>query len=341
MSTLIPALQATLVDNNEYDIFSKSICFKDITEEQRQQVQAIGISGVICFFVLLLPILVLEVHYIFGHGSNFLLRLFFYMTLSATLLDAVYASYTITQVDFKWTCSITDYALYVQVILMLAVNFVLLTMMYRYIRGVRMCSTNNICCAYPKANELIFVVCLFVLPLIIPIIKISMQKNLNLRYTIDRIFYTVVDIDLIMFVLCTVLLTSWFVMVIRKDLLRNRIGLLCRAMSIIILFIVFVLLWGVATIIEAMNLNYAWHAIFPIVQTITPLWFFIYILLRQKQKTTAHSSHTLTRCPHTLPLSSRVSLDSDTNKRALAFLSPSTSEPTEVTPLVNNGTTTV
>ena len=99
MSTLIPpALQATLVDNN---IFSKSICFKDITEEQRQQVQAIDISGVICFFVLLLPILVLEAHYIFGHRSNFLLRLFFYMTLSATLLDAVYASYTITEVDFK------------------------------------------------------------------------------------------------------------------------------------------------------------------------------------------------------------------------------------------------
>ena len=107
-----------------------------------------------------------------------------------------------------------------------------------------------------------------------------MEKNLDLRYTIDRIFYIVVAIDLIMFVLCTVLLTSWFVTVIRKDLLINRIGLLCRAMSIIILFIVFVLLWGVATIIEAMNLNYAWYAIFPVVQTITPLWFFIYILLR-------------------------------------------------------------
>ena len=109
---------------------SKSICFKVITEEQRQHVQAIGISGMICVFVLLLPILVLEARYIFGHGSNFLLRLFFYMTLSATLLDAVYGSYTITQVDFKWTCSITDYALYVQVILVLAINFVLLTMMY-------------------------------------------------------------------------------------------------------------------------------------------------------------------------------------------------------------------
>ncbi len=348
MSTLIPALQATLVDNNEYDIFSKSICFKDITEEQRQQVQAIGISGVICFFVLLLPILVLEAHYIFGHRSNFLLRLFFYMTLSATLLDAVYGSYTITQVDFKWTCSIIDYALYVQVILVLAINFVLLTMMYKYIRGVRMYSTKNICCAYPKANEMIFVVCLFVLPLIVPIIEIVMQqnpmeKNLELRYTIDRIFYTLVAIALILCVLCTVLLTSWFVMMIRNDLLRNRIGLLCREMSLFIWFIVFVLLWGVATIIEALDLNYAWYAIFPIVQTITPVSFFIYIWLtyEQKQKTTTHSPHTLTHRTHALPLSSRVSLDSDTNKRALVFLSPSTSEPTEVTPLVNNGTTTV
>ena len=333
MSTLIPALQATLVDNNEYD---KSICFKDITEEQRQQVQAIGISGVICFFVLLLPILVLEAHYIFGYRSNFLLRLFFYMTLSATLLDAVYASYTITQVDFKWTCSITDYALYVQVILMLAINFVLLTMMYRYIRGVRMYSTNNICCAYPKANELIFLVCLFVLPIIIPIIEIVTQGNLDSKYTINDIFYALVAIDLILCALCTVLLTSWFVMMIRNDLLRNRIGLLCREISLFIWFIVFILLWGVATIIEAMDLKNAWYAIFPVVQTITPVSFFVYILLtyRQKRKTPHHS-------PHTLPLSSRVSLDSDTNKRALAFLSPSTSEPTEVTPLVNNGTTTV
>ena len=227
MSTLIPALQATLVDNKE------SICFTNIniTKEQRQQVQVMGISGMICVFVLLLPILVLEAHYIFGHGSNFLLRLFFYMTLSATLLDAVYASYTITEVGFKWTCSITDYALYVQVILVLAINFVLLTMMYKYIRGVRMYSTNNICCAYPKANELIFLVCLFVLPLIVPIIEISMQKNLDSKRTIDGIFYTLVAIDLILCAFCTVLLTSWFVMMIRNDLLRNRIGVLCRAMS--------------------------------------------------------------------------------------------------------------
>ena len=347
MSTLIPpALQATLVDNNEYDIFSNSICFTNITEEQREQVIAIGISGVICFFVLLLPILVLEAHYIFGHRSNFLLRLFFYMTLSATLLDAVYASYIIKEADFLWMCSITDYALYVQVILMLAINFVLLTMMYKYIRGVRIYSTNNICCAHPKANELIFVVCLFVLPLIVPLIEIVMQqkqKNIHVRCTIDGIFYTLVAIALILCVLCTVLLTSWFVMMIRNDLLRNRIGLLCREMSLFIWFIVFVLLWGVATIIEALNLNYAWYAIFPIVQTITPVSFFIYIWLTygQKRKTTVHSPHTLTHRPHTLPLSSRVSLDSDTNKRALIFLSPSTSEPTEVTPLVNNGTTTV
>ena len=78
------------------------------------------------------------------------------------------------QMDVQY---ITDYALYVQVILVLAINFVLLTMMYKYIRGVRMYSTKNICCAYPKANEMIFVVCLFVLPLIVPIIEIVMQQN--------------------------------------------------------------------------------------------------------------------------------------------------------------------
>ncbi len=321
------------------EYFTKSICFTNITEEQRQQVQAIGISGVICFFVLLLPILVLEAHYIFGYRSNFLLRLFFYMTLSATLLDGVYASYTITQDNFKWMCSITDYALYVQVFLVLAINVVLLNMMYKYRHGV---PTKNIWCVYPKANEVIFVVCLFILPLTIPIVEISIQKNLeSTRKFIDYTFYILVAIDLILCVLCTLLLTSWFVMMARNNLLRNRISLMCVEMSLFVWFIVFVI--GLATIIKALDLNNPWYAIFPIVQTITPLSFFIYIWLTygQKRKTTIHSPHTLTHRPHNLPLSSRVSLDSDTNKRALVFLSPSTSESTEVTPLVNNANTTV
>lgn len=310
----------------------------NITEEEREQLQAVGISGVICLFVLLLPILVLEAHYIFGYRSNFLLRLFFYMTLSATMLDAVYASYIIKsqQINFHWICSLTDYAIYVQVLLVMFINLVLLSMMYRFLRGKKWYSTNIICCAYPKVNEIIFVTCLFICPMVVTVIELQATdaNRAIIKSHIDFVFYILLAADWLLCIACALVLLLWFRMMHKSKLLENRIGTLCREMSLFLWFIVFVLIWGVATILETFDSSSAWYAIFPVVQTITPFSFFGYIWLTygNRGKSNSQISHQATN-----PESVRKSADSETDKNALLFLSPSTAGAThtELTHLLN------
>lgn len=320
-------------------VIGRDICLvANISQADRDQIQAVGISGVICLFVLLLPILVLEAHYIFGHRSNFLLRLFFYMTLSACILDAIYGIYTIKSdlIDFHWTCSLTDYALYVQVILVMFINLVLLSMMYRFIRGKIWYSKTSLVCAYPKVNEIIFVIGLFLCPVIVPVIELVHKNDENresVKILIDKVFYMLLAIDWLLCIVCVLVLLLWFRMMQKNNLLRNRIGTMCKEMSLFLWFIVFVLLWGVATILEMFDSSSAWYAIFPVVQTITPVSFFGYIWLtfRNNQQRTNTRINNLT----TNPESVRKSAYSDTDKNALQFLSPSTAETTELTHLLN------
>lgn len=321
-------------------LFGKSICSvaTNITEQDKSQIQAVGISGIICMFALLIPILVLEAHYIFGYRSNFLIRLFFYMTLSACMLDAVYAIYIINSGDFyyRWVCSLTDYAIYVQVILVMIINLVLLGIMHQFIRGKKWYSENSIFCAYPKINEIIFVISLVLCPIIVPAIELlATDKNWStIKRVIDDVFYTLLAIDWLLSIVCILVLVYWFHMMLKNRLLRNKIGIICREMSLFLWFMVFVLLWGVATILETFDSSSAWYAIFPIVQTITPVSFFFYIwltYLNNKRKANAQINN-LTTNPDSLP---RKVIHSETDQNAIPFLSPSTASPTEQTHLLH------
>ena len=77
-------------------------------------------------------------------------------------------------------------------------------------------------------------------------------------------------------------------------------------------------------------------AVTSVMQTFPPLSFGVYILMSipnlQRKATTEAQVPATNR--HTNPPSTRVSLPTDTAEHAPNFLSPSTAEPSEVTPLI-------
>ncbi len=78
--------------------------------------------------------------------------------------------------------------------------------------------------------------------------------------------------------------------------------------------------------------------VFSVIRTFAPVSFGVYILISlpnlQRKVTTKAQVPATNR--HTNPPSTRVSLPTDTAEHAPNFLSPSTAEPSEVTPLINN-----
>ena len=64
----------------------------DFMETATEQTMAIGITGLVCFILLML-LLVFEIFYICRYKTTFLQRLFFYLTMVVTLVDVIHAMY--------------------------------------------------------------------------------------------------------------------------------------------------------------------------------------------------------------------------------------------------------
>ena len=64
----------------------------DFMEPAKEPTMAIGISGLVCFILLML-LLVFEIFYICRYKTTFLQRLFFYLTIAVTLVDIIHAMY--------------------------------------------------------------------------------------------------------------------------------------------------------------------------------------------------------------------------------------------------------
>ena len=104
-----------------------------------------------------------------------------------------------------------------------------------------------------------------------------------------------------------------------------------------ILFILVVLLIG-SILLLPFNEDYGIaETSLSVVQIFIPVSFGVYILMslssQQRRVTTKAQVPATNR--HTNPPSTRVSLPTDTAEHAPNFLSPSTAEPSEVTPLMN------
>ena len=268
------------------------------------------------------------------------------MTVAATILNGVYSMNNFLPLE---DCPIrllrdglTDYAIYVQVLLVLSINLVLLNMMYKYvIKGGQRRSTWRACCSkYSFQAEVVFVLSVLFWPILLPVVEMAASSNANTKEGVKKavayLFYTLLAIDLVLSVTCTTVLFGWFWRVRRRKLLKYRMNEMCREMSLVGWFIVFVVMWSVSTVLESFEQYDVWYVIFPIVQSITPISFIMYLCLIMRQSSRSVRSRNLDADQVTCPPSTRESAESYTDANPLEFLSPSTARPTEHTPLMKD-----
>ena len=200
----------------------------------------------------------------------------------------------------------------------------------------------TLCCNIrPRLWHDVMIVCIqFGLPLpvlIAEIVAILKTQTVYFKHDVAYYFFLpIVAVNILLGLICIVLLVVWFCMMMKRQLLKSKAKFVCTQISHILIVLV-VLLIGNAIFFSDYDYSLV---VFSALRAIAPVSFGVYILmsipnLRKKVTTKAQVPATNR---HTNPPSTRVSLPTDTAEHTPNFLSPSTAEPSEVTPLVNNET---
>ena len=216
--------------------------------------------------------------------------------------------------------------------------------------AVKFCSNRT----FRIRQEILFVGLHFLFPLAITIIRCAIfwhnnpeycwrTRELqciysNLEWTVEStvFVYLPIGMDLLLSPVVIVVLVVWFCTLKRKNLLARRYRVVFKEMSLFVGFLVtFVSFWLLSVavaFVPNIPLHIASAALFPVSNTALLLSFLVYMCVSIHQdvdeKQVANDEHV------TVPPSSRVSLPTNTAEHAPNFLSPSTAEPSEVTPLL-------
>ena len=329
---------------------------------------AVGIAGMICFFFMLLT-LVLAAFYICQYKTTFLQRLFFYLIVAATLAEGVFSlalssalnnsNDYICIVVYQIVLVLQYYVFIVELMLVGSINLTILSKMYQYraSRPSQRPSTEYMlcCCSYKRGKEFIFVFIVFVFMLLCPAMVIILLQLENWQWPSQATsflnifsyvaFWSTVTVwftDLLLTIISIVALAFWLLKLRRNNLLNNRMKLVCREMTFIISFlagfvsvfiILFLLTFSFLFSQQSLLIMRYGSSLFPLIHVILPILFLVYSCTIIKQRRTPASSNSET-VPPTAPPSTRVSLPSDTAAHAPNFLSPSTAELTEETSLL-------
>ncbi len=154
---------------------------------------------------------------------------------------------------------------------------------------------------------------------------------------IDFILLPLVAVNTLLGLTCIVLVVVWFYILSKRKLLKSKANFVCTQIGHILIVLVVLLIGNTSYFFSYFFIHYYLIVLFAI-RTVTTVSFGVYTVmslpnLRKKLSTKAQVPVTNR---HTNPPSTRVSLPTDTAEHAPNFLSPSTAEPSEVTPLVNN-----
>ena len=348
------------VQNNRSSYWNSCVDFME-TASLREQTMATGITGLVCF-ILLMFLLVFEIFYICRYKTTFLQRLFIHLTMVVTLVDAMnvmYLGYSAPLNEgscYNLTLAlgiIMSYVCTAEILTITFINITFLRTMFKYHFERRLlhsnvlsryCS-NRYCTA--KLAEVIAVFTIFVGPLSLVVAGIFLPDmwiiftglltdNYNSNFVAIYRVYGPGLCALLLSFISSLVMIIWSCSLKRKGLSKYQIQLVCRELSLVVgilaTYSIIILLEVVLPLHPSL-----FYALFPIVHSCMPSFFFVYICthtindLRKKVQVSAE-----TVPPPTVPPSTRVSLPTDTVAHALNFLSPSTAEPTEVTPLLIN-----
>ncbi len=336
------------MDGLDYYEDNNISCRLNISDSLIKQFQTIPIFGIIGIPLLLVPTLILQLFFICRYKSTFLHRQFLYATIVVILLVAIYTLYSSSlnvgcPLFYLFVTSFNRYILNQDMIQITTIHLLLLYKLCKHMQTRIMQRLQTLCCnIHPRLWHEVMIVCIQLglpLPILIAeIVAILKTHSVYFKYeTANYIFLPLVGVNILLGLICIVLVVIWFCMLIKRKLLKSKAKFVCTQISHILIVLV-VLLIG--------NTSYIWLdndyalVVFSALRAVAPVSFGVYFLMSlpnlQRKVTTKAQVFATNR--HTNPPSTRVSLPTDTAEHAPNFLSPSTSEPSEVTPLVNNET---
>ncbi len=320
-----------------------------------QETRAVRIFGILSIPLLLVPTLILQLFFIYRYKSTFLHRQFLYATIVVTLISAKFIVYS-NIVDA--VCPLLNpliivtifnrYFFNVEIIQIMTIHLLLLYKLCKHMetRTIQRLRAYACCCNIrPRLWHDVIILCVQ-LGLPIPILKAEFVAILKFETETDELLEVeqnyfinpLLAANILLGLICIVLLVIWFCMLWKRKLLKSKVKFVCTQMGHILLVLVVFFIW---------NLIFFGSPFFPYniivvsaIRTLGPVSFGVYILMSlpsQQRKVTTKSQVPVTN-RHTNPPSTRVSLPTDTAEHAPNFLSPSTAENSEVTPLVNNET---
>ena len=360
----------------------------NFTKSEQYVGGAILVSGLVCFVLLTLS-LSFEIFYICRYKTTFLQRLFFYFTIAAAIIEVTQVQVAVAHVlcnyilDPMLLMAMDEYlmipqfhAYFVELLLIGSISVTLLSKMYKH-RASRQAPDPNTeymlcCCAHKTSREIIFCLIVFIATLILPLLQIAITKifeDLARREPLSTNFFIAiltiallpsllfiaVILDMVLTVITIIVLISWFCKLRRRNLLPNRMKLVCREISLVVGFMaaflvvlaLVVLLMSLAPaglysniaygVYSKSDYDFIWiNILFPFLHCFAPLMFFVYIWTSPRVGRLQRKAQG--RENATAPSSTRKSLPSNTSAHAPNFLSPSTAGPTEDTPLLGNNT---
>ncbi len=334
-------------DNN-----TNCLNFSDIIVTGRE-LTTLRISGLIGILLLLVPTLILQLFFIYRYKSTFLHRQFLYTTIVVILMDIIYIVYPSSlyvgcPLFYLFVNSLNRYMFYVEMLQMTTIHLLLLYKLCKHMETRIMQRLQTLCCNIrPRLCHDVIIVCIqFGLPSPILIAEFVMRFKTKLYniYLIQLEMYCFIKpllaVNILLGLICIVLLVLWFCMLWKRRLLKSKVKFVCTQMGHILFILVVFITWNIMYFSSAFDYGLV---VLSVIRTFSPVSFGVYILisvqnLRKKRKKTTTKAEVFATNRHTNPPSTRVSLPTDTAEHAPNFLSPSTSEPSEVTLLINNET---
>ena len=358
MQRQVKQLQLMMADVDHYNYTGCYTMSDSDVEWNKDYNKGNGISAWVCLLSTLFPALAIEVIYVCRYKTTFLMRLFFHLTIAGTIVNVNYAL-TFAALNplpdktwlFHWcewfeisTIVVFHFAMLLELALIFLINLNLLSKMYKYGCNKQWLASKK--CIFKRRHEVLFMILYHLLCAVFSttlILTLLHKKTEVIRITL---YFIPALIDITISFLSFIVFIAWFFKLRRKKLLKNKLNFVCREIGLVLAFLMlFLLPWSIEGILAISNnhitfndtVDHLYNAVFPLIHATTSLPSFVYICMTICQQRAARKKELRLQnkaTSATNPPSTRFSLPSDTAAHAPNFLSPSTAELSDTTPLL-------
>ena len=325
------------MDGLDYNEPNSTNCL-NISDSVIKQFQYMRIVSIINILLLMVPTSIVQLFFIYRYKSTLIVQrqilyttvvfilLYIILTLYSSTVDAGCPSFYLLVTSLNW------YLFYVEMMQITTIHLLLLYQLCKHIETRTMQRLQTLCSNIrPRLWHDVIIVCIqFGLPLpilIVNIVGISKTNSVYIRYDITYyVLLPIVAVNMLLGLICIVLLMVWFCVLKNRRLLKSKV---CTQISHILIVLVVLLIYNITYFYDALLVVFA-------LRTVAIVFLCVYIIVSLSNLRINKKAQVPATNRHTNPPSTRVSLPTDTAEHAPNFLSPSTAELSEVTPLINN-----